>query len=393
MGAPLDAIREFLKLESASGILLMGAGALAVLVANSPLASIYDTLWQVPLALSIGSFALAKPLLLWINDGLMAVFFLLVGLEIKREFREGELSTIGQALLPAIAAVGGMAGPAFVYYLCNMGDPLALRGWAIPAATDIAFAVGVMSLLGPRVPIGLKVFLLALAIFDDLGSIIIIAIFYTSGLSTLSLVLAAVVLAAMLALNLAGITRIAPYALLGIVLWVCVLKSGVHATLAGVATALLIPMRDSEGESPLKHLEHVLHPWVAFMVVPLFGFANAGVSLAGMSLASLTGGVTLGIAAGLFIGKQIGVFGATFAAVKLGFGRLPEGAGWGSIYGAAMLAGIGFTMSLFIGTLAWESADFAAPVRLGVLAGSLVSGLAGYAMLRATMARSVSPPS
>jgi Na+:H+ antiporter, NhaA family len=389
----VSGMREFLRLEAAGGIVLFAAAILALIASNTPLAPLYDLFLNIPVEVRIGVLYIGKPLLLWINDGLMAVFFLLVGLEIKREFREGELSTIGQALLPAIAAVGGMAGPAFVYYLCNMGDPLALRGWAIPAATDIAFAVGVMSLLGARVPIGLKVFLLALAIFDDLGAIIIIAIFYTSGLSTLSLLLAAAVLVAMLVLNLAGVTRVAPYALLGVVLWVCVLKSGVHATLAGVATALLIPMRDAEGESPLKHLEHVLHPWVAFMVVPLFGFANAGVSLAGMSLASLTGGVTLGIAGGLFIGKQIGVFGATFAAVKLGLGRLPEGTGWASIYGAAMLAGIGFTMSLFIGTLAWESADFAAPVRLGVLAGSLISGVGGYALLRATMARSVSPPS
>ncbi|HET6223524.1 MAG TPA: Na+/H+ antiporter NhaA, partial [Dongiaceae bacterium] len=351
-------MREFLRLEAAGGIVLFAAAILALIASNTPLAPLYDLFLNIPVEVRIGVLYIGKPLLLWINDGLMAVFFLLVGLEIKREFREGELSTIGQALLPAIAAVGGMAVPALVYYLCNSGDPLALRGWAIPAATDIAFAVGVMSLLGARVPIGLKVFLLALAIFDDLGAIIIIAVFYTSGLSTLSLLLAAVVLVAMLVLNLAGVTRVAPYALLGVVLWVCVLKSGVHATLAGVATALLIPMRDAEGESPLKHLEHVLHPWVAFMVVPLFGFANAGVSLAGMSLASLTGGVTLGIAGGLFIGKQIGVFGATLAAVKLGLGRLPEGTGWASIYGAAMLAGIGFTMSLFIGTLAWESADF-----------------------------------
>jgi NhaA family Na+:H+ antiporter len=389
----VSGIREFLQLEAAGGIVLFAAAILALIASNTPLAPLYDLFLHIPVEVRIGTLYIAKPLLLWINDGLMAVFFLLVGLEIKREFREGELSTIGQALLPAIAAVGGMVIPALVYYLFNSGDPLALRGWAIPAATDIAFAVGVMSLLGARVPIGLKVFLLALAIFDDLGAIIIIAIFYTVELSTLSLLLAALVLAAMLVLNLAGVTRIAPYALLGIVLWVCVLKSGVHATLAGVATALLIPMRDAEGGSPLKHLEHVLHPWVAFMVVPLFGFANAGVSLAGMNLATLTGGVTLGIAAGLFIGKQIGVLGATFVAVKLGLGRLPEGANWASIYGAAMLAGIGFTMSLFIGTLAWETAEFAAPVRLGVLAGSLVSGLAGYAVLRATAARSVSAAS
>jgi NhaA family Na+:H+ antiporter len=311
----------------------------------------------------------------------MAIFFLLVGLEIKRELIEGELSSLRQAALPAIAAFGGSAVPALIYVLCNLTDPAALHGWAIPAATDIAFAVGVLSLLGARVPLGLKVFLLALAIFDDLGAIVVIAVFYTADLSIVSLLLAAGVLALMVALNRLGVARIAPYALLGIVLWTCVLNSGVHATLAGVAMALAMPVRSAEGDSPLRRLEHALHPWCAFVVVPLFGFANAGVSLAGISAAALTDGVTIGVAAGLFIGKQIGVFGAVYASVRLGFARLPEGVSWSALYGVSVLAGIGFTMSLFIGTLAWDTADYAVPLRIGVLGGSLLSGVVGYFVL------------
>jgi len=374
-------IREFLRLEAAGGIVLGAATLLALIASNSGLAGLYALILDVPVELRIGPLQIAKPLLLWINDGLMAIFFLLVGLEIKRELVEGELSSLRQAALPAIAAVGGMAGPALIYVLCNLADPTSLHGWAIPAATDIAFAVGVLSLLGARVPIGLKVFLLALAIFDDLGTIVIIAVFYTADLSTLSLLLAGGVLMVMLALNRLGVTRIAPYALLGIVLWVCVLKSGVHATLAGVAMALAIPVRTAQDESPLRQLEHALHPWVAFLVVPLFGFANAGVSFAGMSAGALTNGVSLGIAAGLFIGKQFGVVGAVYGSVRLGIARLPEGVGWASLYGAGVLAGIGFTMSLFIGTLAWDTADYAAPLRIGVLGGSLLSGVVGYAIL------------
>jgi NhaA family Na+:H+ antiporter len=376
-----QSLREFLRLEAAGGIVLGIAAALALLACNSGLVDLYRSILVLPVEVRFGDLQIAKPLLLWINDGLMAIFFLLVGLEIKREFLEGELSSLRQALLPAIAAVGGMIVPAVLYVLCNLGDPIALRGWAIPSATDIAFAMGVLSLLGARVPIGLKVFLLALAIFDDLGAIVIIAIFYTANLSLVSLLLAAAVLAVMLGLNRLGVTRIAPYALLGIVLWVCVLKSGVHATLAGVAMALAVPMRAPSGESPLKQLEHALHPWVAFLVTPLFGFANAGVSFAGMGAGVLANGVSLGIAAGLFLGKQIGVFGAVFACVRLRLAQLPAGVGWPGIYGAALLAGIGFTMSLFIGTLAWDTPDYAAPLRIGVLAGSLVSGLAGYALL------------
>ncbi|HTO85653.1 MAG TPA: Na+/H+ antiporter NhaA [Methylomirabilota bacterium] len=381
-------IRDFLRLEAAAGIVLGVATLLALVVSNSGLAGLYGTFLDLPVELRVGALHIAKPLLLWINDGLMAIFFLLVGLEIKRELVEGELSSLRQAMLPALAAVGGMAVPALLYVACNLGNPVALRGWAIPAATDIAFAVGVLSLLGRRVPIGLKIFLLALAIFDDLGAIVIIAVFYTANLSVVSLLLAAAVLLVMLILNRLGVTRIAPYALLGIVLWVCVLKSGVHATLAGVAMALAVPVRDADGESPLKRLEHTLHPWVAFLVVPLFGFANAGVSFAGVTGAALLDGVSLGIAAGLFIGKQIGVVGAVVACVRLGWARLPDGVTWLGLYGVALLAGIGFTMSLFIGTLAWDNADHAVPLRLGVLAGSLLSGIVGYVLLR----RAVRPP-
>jgi len=375
-------IRDFLRLEAAAGIVLGVATLLALVVSNSGLAGLYGTFLDLPVELRVGALHIAKPLLLWINDGLMAIFFLLVGLEIKRELVEGELSSLRQAMLPALAAVGGMAVPALLYVACNLGNPVALRGWAIPAATDIAFAVGVLSLLGRRVPIGLKIFLLALAIFDDLGAIVIIAVFYTANLSVVSLLLAAAVLVVMLVLNRLGVTRIAPYALLGIVLWVCVLKSGVHATLAGVAMALAVPMRDADGESPLKRLEHTLHPWVAFLVVPLFGFANAGVSFAGVTGAALLDGVSLGIAAGLFVGKQIGVVGAVLACVRLGWARLPDGVTWLGLYSVALLAGIGFTMSLFIGTLAWDTADHAVPLRLGVLAGSLLSGIVGYVLLR-----------
>ena len=374
-------IREFVRMEAAGGIALGLAAVLALIASNSGLAAIYAVFLDLPVELRLGHLQIAKPLLFWINDGLMAIFFLLVGLEIKRELVEGELSSVRQAALPAIAAFGGSLVPALIYVLCNLTDAVALRGWAIPAATDIAFAVGVLSLLGARVPIGLKVFLLALAIFDDLGAIVVIAIFYTANLSAISLLLAGGVLIVMLALNRVGVTRIAPYALLGIVLWVCVLKSGVHATLAGVAMAFAIPTHAPEGRSPLRALEHALHPWVAFLVVPLFGFANAGVSFAGIGVGTFTEGVSLGIAAGLFIGKQLGVFGAVYASVRLGIARLPEGVSWTGIYGAGVLAGIGFTMSLFIGTLAWDTTDYAAPLRIGVLGGSLLSGVVGYVIL------------
>ncbi len=389
MGAPLDAIREFLKLESASGILLMGAGALAVLAANSPLAGIYDSLWQVPLALSIGSFALAKPLLLWINDGLMAVFFLLVGLELKREILEGELSDRSQIVLPVAGAIGGMLVPALIYTACNLGDSAAMRGWAIPSATDIAFALGILALLGSRVPLPLKVLLMTLATLDDLGAIVLIAVFYTSQLSALALLCASGALAALVLLNIAGVMRVAAYLLVGVLLWICVLKSGVHATLAGVATAFAIPLKvqDSYGEPPLRRLEHSLHPWVAFGILPLFAFANAGVHLGGLNLQSLLEPIPLGIAAGLFVGKQVGVIAFAGLVIAVGAARLPEKVLWRHLYGVALLCGVGFTMSLFIGALAFEAVTPGAAVndRLGIIAGSLLSAVAGYLWLRWTL--------
>jgi NhaA family Na+:H+ antiporter len=381
---PVTAIKQFLKLEAAGGIVLVGAAALAMIMANSVLGGIYEAVLAIPVAIQIGALVIAKPLLLWINDGLMAVFFFLVGLEIKREVLQGELSSLAQASLPGVAAVGGMLVPALIYVLFNLGDGDALRGWAIPAATDIAFALGVLALLGRRAPPALKIFLLAIAIMDDLGAIIIIALFYTAHLSWISLALAGAGLLVLVAFNRFGITRIAAYVLVGVVVWICVLKSGVHATLAGVAVAFCIPLRarDAEGRSPLEHLEHILHPWSAFMIVPIFAFANAGISLQGMTLGALFSGIPLGIAAGLFIGKQIGVFGFTYVAVRAGICEMPPGTKWSQIYGLAMLTGIGFTMSLFIGTLAFEDIEHAAPVRLGVLSGSLLSAIGGYLLLR-----------
>lgn len=384
---PFNKFREFLRLEAASGIILVIAAVLAMALANSPLSSTYEMLFDMPMAIQVGGLSIAKPLLLWINDGLMAIFFLLVGLEIKREIREGELAGRDQALLPCLAALGGMIAPALIYAALNWGEPLQMRGWAIPTATDIAFALGVLALLGKRVPVALKVFLTALAIIDDLGAIVIIAVFYTADLSVESLVLAGMALALLLALNVMNVVRVSVFVVVGVALWIFVLKSGVHATLAGVALAMAIPMRnpaDSE-HSPLIDVEHKLHVWVAYGILPLFAFANAGVSLAGVSIASLFDGLPLGIALGLFIGKQIGVFGATWLAVKLGLSRMPEGTSWPQIYGVSLLAGIGFTMSLFIGTLAFGAPEQAAQVRIGVLGGSLISAVAGYLVLRVVL--------
>lgn len=382
---PLTAIREFLKLEAAGGILLVIAAVLALVLANSPLAWLYNGFLDIPVQIQVGALVLSKPLLLWINDGLMAVFFFLVGLEIKREVLEGELSSRATAALPAVGAVGGMVLPAVIYVVINLGgEGDSLNGWAIPAATDIAFALGVLSLLGPRIPLSLKVFLLGLAIIDDLGAIVIIAVFYTANLSVLSLLLALAGLIGLFVLNRFKVVHAAPYILIGIFIWVCVLKSGVHATLAGVAVALFIPLKPNEtgGSSLLKDLEHNLHFWVAFGIMPLFAFANAGVSFAGVTLGSLIEPVPLGILLGLFVGKQIGVVGCVYGAVRLGWCRLPSGVGWPAFYGVAMLTGIGFTMSLFIGTLAFESAEHSAGIRLGVLGGSLLSGIGGYLVLR-----------
>lgn len=380
---PITLIREFLRLEAAAGIILFMAAVLAMTLVNSPLRWLYDGLLTTTVAIQVGALEIHKPLLLWINDGFMAIFFLLVGLEIKREILEGELSSFSQAALPGMAAIGGMLLPAGVYVALNLHSPETMRGWAIPAATDIAFALGVLALLGQRVPASLKIFLLALAIMDDLGAIVIIAVFYTADLSTTSLGLAAIGIGMLIALNLFGVTRIAAYVVTGLFVWICVLKSGVHATLAGVAIAFAIPLRaqDEHGHSPLTHLEHTLHPWVAYGILPLFAFANAGVSLAGLSMSSLLEPVPLGIAAGLFIGKQIGVFGMTYAAVKFGISNMPEGTTWPQFYGIALLTGIGFTMSLFIGTLAFEDPSYAPGVRMGVITGSILSAVAGYLII------------
>jgi Na+:H+ antiporter, NhaA family len=381
----VSAIREFLKLESASGIILVGAALLALIVNNSPLSGLYDLLLETPVEIRVGALQLAKPLLLWINDGLMAIFFLLIGLEVKREILDGQLSSISQIALPGIAAVGGMAIPALFFVLLNLNNPAALNGWAIPAATDIAFALGIMALLGSRVPVSLKLFLLTLAIIDDLGAIVIIAIFYSGDLSHASLIGAGAAVLVLIAMNFMGVRRISAYIIVGVILWICVLKSGVHATLAGVILAFTIPLRTSEGEPcPLRELEHTLHPWIAFAIMPIFAFANAGVSLKGMSLGTLFEPIPLGVALGLFLGKQIGVLGFAIAGVKLGLAKLPGDLNWRSIYGASILCGIGFTMSLFISTLAFtgDNADYGIDARLGILAGSFLSAVIGYFVLK-----------
>jgi len=375
---------RFFAHESAGGIMLALAALAALVISNSPWASWYETFLRVPGSVVVGqTLVLEKPLLVWVNDLWMAVFFFLVGLEIKREFVEGELSTRSQALLPALAALGGMAVPAAIYAAINSGDAVALRGWAIPSATDIAFAIGVVTLLGSRVPLSLKVFLTAVAIIDDLGAIVIIALFYTDQLSVTALAGAALGTAMLVALNRARVMRVDVYAMVGVLIWVFVLKSGVHATLAGVITALAVPVRDPAGGSPLQRAEHGLHPWVAFLVLPMFGFCNAGVSLAGTSLETLAQPVTLGIGLGLVLGKAVGVFGASWLAIRLGLAAMPAGAGYRQLLGVAMLCGIGFTMSLFIGSLAFEGQgpEWEARVKLGVLAGSLVAGVAGTLIL------------
>jgi len=376
-------IGEFLRLEAAGGIILVIAAVVALVWANTPAASAYFSLLDTPLAVRVGALNIAKPLLLWINDGLMAIFFLLVGLEIKREVLQGELSSARQAALPGIAALGGMIVPALVYVVFNWGNAIALRGWAIPTATDIAFALGVLALLGNRVPASLKIFLLAVAIIDDLAAIIIIAMFYTAELSLLALALAFVGVAALVVLNTLAVTRIAPYILVGVFIWVCVLKSGVHATLAGVAVGLAMPLRigDATGDAPLERLEHSIHPWVTYGILPIFAFANAGVSLAGIAPSTALGPLPLGIALGLFIGKQVGVLGVSWLAIRLKLASLPDQATWAHLYGVALLTGIGFTMSLFIGTLAFPDPAFGASVRIGVLAGSVASALCAYAVL------------
>lgn len=380
----VSGIKDFLKLETAGGLMLMIAAVLAMVVANSPLASLYNSVLEVPFTVMLGEFGISKPVLLWINDGLMAVFFFLIGLELKRELLEGELSDISKLSLPAVAAFAGMAVPALIFAYFNWGDSVAMQGWAIPAATDIAFALGVLALLGDRVPSGLKVFLLSVAILDDIGAIIVIALFYTSNLSVPSLSVAAVCVAVLALMSWRGVRSSLAYILVGLVLWISVLKSGVHATLAGVALAFFIPLAaDEEGYSPLRHLEHDLHGPVAFAILPIFAFANAGISLTGLSMASLLEPLPLGIALGLIVGKQVGVFCLTWLGAKLGLGSLPEGVTWSSLYGLSVLCGIGFTMSLFISSLAFEetSVNLLAVDRLGVLAGTLVAAIWGYLVL------------
>ena len=382
----IDKLKEFFRFEAASGILLLLAVVLAMAAENSPADVWYDALLKIPVAIQFGGFEIAKPLLFWINDGLMAIFFFLIGLEVKREFLVGELSEPSRIVLPVVAAVGGMAVPAAIYSVINWGDPVAMKGWAIPSATDIAFALGVLALLGSRIPQALKLFLMTLAIIDDLGAIIIIALFYTADLSMLSLLIAVVAITALFMLNRKGVLGLTPYLLVGFVLWAAVLKSGVHATLAGVLIAFFIPFKKGPGESQtqLEKLERDLHPTVAYGILPLFAFANSGIPFDGITIDSFLHPVPLGIAAGLFFGNQMGIFGFSWAAIKLGITKLPEGVSWMQLYGAALLCGIGFTMSLFIGSLAFEQGgpDYAVDDRLGILIGSLLSGILGYMVLR-----------
>ncbi|MBP0597252.1 Na+/H+ antiporter NhaA [Herbaspirillum sp. LeCh32-8] len=379
-----NAFTRFFAHEAAGGIVLAIAAVLALVISNSGWREAYEAFTRVRGTVDVGGLVvLSKPLLLWVNELWMAVFFFLVGLEIKREFVEGELASRSQAILPAVAALGGMAVPALIYAAINLGDPVALRGWAIPAATDIAFAIGIVMLLGSRVPTSLKVFLTAVAIIDDLGAIVVIALFYTDQLSLPMLAGAGVGTLLLILLNRSGVRRADVYLVVGLAIWVCVLKSGIHATLAGVVTALAIPMKDGEGKPLAGALEHGLHPWVAFLVLPMFAFANAGVSLQGMSLDSLFDPIPLGIAAGLVLGKTIGVFGAVWLMVKSGLAAMPAGASTRQVIGVCVLCGIGFTMSLFIGGLAFQglSPDFEAKLKLGVLGGSILAGLLGTAVL------------
>tara|TARA_R110000787_G_scaffold213378_1_gene322909 strand:+ start:4259 stop:5437 length:1179 start_codon:yes stop_codon:yes gene_type:complete len=373
-------LAEFLKQESAGGVVLMFAAVLGLLAANSGLSSSYQAFLDMPFTVSLGDVGVSKALLLWINDGLMALFFFVVGLEVKREVLEGQLSSWRQCALPLFAATGGMALPALVFLGINYDTPENLSGWAIPAATDIAFALGVLALLGNRVPYALKALLLAIAVIDDIGAIVIIALFYSKSIDWNLLWAALGVLFVMAMLGRARVAQSWPYVILGLVLWLLVLKSGVHATLAGVAAALTIPMT-SRDKRPLEDMEHALHPWVAFMVVPVFAFANAGVSLSGIELAAFAAPLPLGIAAGLVIGKQLGIFGFAWMAVKLRLASLPQDVSWAHVHGLSLIAGIGFTMSLFIGNLAFADAEQIDAVKLGVLTGSLIAAIAGIWLL------------
>ena len=377
----LRALDRFYRHEASGGVLLMISAVAALAVANSGAAGLYADLLATRVSILIGEDGLSKPLILWINDGLMAIFFFLIGLELKREILEGKLKNPRDVVLPGLAAVGGMAVPAAIFVALNIGSPETLRGWAIPAATDIAFALGILALVGARAPAALKVFLLTLAILDDLGAIVIIALFYTAELKVDYLLMALVPLAFLYAFHRARLHRIAPFLLAGLVMWVLVLKSGVHATLAGVVTAFFIPLVDKFGKSPLHSLEHGLAPYVLFLIVPIFAFANAGVVLRGIGPEVYLEPLTLGISAGLVLGKIVGVFGMVALAVMLGLARLPHGVAWMHVFGVAALAGIGFTMSLFIGSLSFEEGPLMNQVRLGVLSGSFVAGVIGFTAL------------
>lgn len=378
-----EAWRDFLRLESAGGLILVFAAILALVLANSPLADMYTSILSLKFTVMVESFGVSKPLLLWVNDGLMAVFFLLVGLELKREVVEGQLSSRDQVVLPAMAAIGGLAIPALFYWLLNRNNPEGINGWAVPTATDIAFALAILSLLGSRVPASLKIFLTTIAIFDDLAAIIIIAVFYSADLSTTSLATAGAGITVLFVLNRLGVQSLAAYLIVGVFIWLFVLKSGVHATLAGIVVAAFIPLKAKDDHSPSRHLEHILHPWVAYGVLPIFAFANAGLPFAGISSDAVLGTVSTGIFLGLFLGKQIGVFGMTALTIGLGFARKPEGASWAMLYGVALICGVGFTMSLFIGSLAFEHGGFSqlAAVKIGVILGSLASALCGWLVL------------
>ena len=385
-----SALTRLFKHEAFPGVLMIAAAALALVFANTGLSDSYYGFLGTKLSVLVNDVGLSKPLLLWINDGLMAIFFFLIGLELKREMVEGRLKNPRDVMLPGLAAVGGMLAPMGVFLLLTRGNPELAAGWAIPAATDIAFAVGVLALLGKRIPSALKIFLLTLAILDDMGAILIIALFYGSGIDTGYLSMALVPLAGLIVLNLRGTHRIAPFMLLGAVMWFLVLKSGIHPTVAGVVTAFTIPLKDRFGKSPLHALEHGLHPYVVYFIAPVFALANAGIDLSGIALSDLLSPLPLGIAAGLFFGKQIGVFGATWLAVKAGLAKLPQGVTWPMVWGLSMLAGIGFTMSLFIGSLSYQGDAMMNMVRLGVMSGSALSAIVGYLVLkRATEASAV----
>lgn len=383
----MNIVEKFIKKESSAGIILILVTFIALTLENSPLSVHYNVFLHLPVEIKFGALHIAKPLLLWINDGLMAIFFLLIGLEVKREVLEGELSSVSKVILPLVAAVGGMVVPALFYVVFNYGDEFAMKGWAIPTATDIAFALGILSLLGNRVPASLKIFLMALAIIDDLGAIVIIALFYTTDLSITSIIIASISLILLIIMNRMKVAKQSFYIVVGIILWVSVLKSGVHATLAGVALAFTIPMlsKDKYGNefSMAKDMEHGLHYWVAFLILPLFAFVNAGIDLGEISASQMLSGVPLGIMAGLFIGKQVGVFGFSWLAIKLKFATLPSGSNFKQLYGLSVLTGIGFTMSLFVDSLAFTDASiYQYADKLAIIIASVLSGVIGYVILK-----------